>query len=285
MKEIIISIFFNIIVAVLLKFYNKSSNPKGATLIITYNYLFSALFCYLLFKPNLASLNYSSAPWIIYLAMSILMPVVFMLIAASIKYTGIARTDIAQRMSLLITVTASFIFFKESYNLHKIIGLIIGFISIIFIFYAKKGDNTFPSNKLYLLVLIFFGLGIINILYKLIAVNKEFDFTTSTLFIFLGSFVVGSCITFAQIIKYTFKDVLWGLTLGIFNFGNVYFYLKAHQVFKNNPSIVFASMNLGVILLGSLVGIIVFKEKMNSLNYVGLVMALVAIIVIALSTY
>lgn len=282
MKEIIISIFFNIVVSILLKLYNKKS--KGVSLVITYNYLFSAIFCYILFKPDLPSLNYSSAPWFIYFLMSILMPVVFLLIAESIKYTGIARTDIAQRMSLLLTVSASFLFFNESINSLKILGLLIGFISILFIFYAKKGDQTFPYNKLYLLILIFFGLGIINILYKLIAVNQNFSFTTSTFFIFIGSFIVGCIITLAQKIRFTFKEILWGIALGIFNFGNVYFYLKAHQTFKDNPSLVFASMNLGVIVLGSLVGILVFKEKMNKLNYLGLVLALAAITIISLST-
>lgn len=282
MKEIIISIFFNIVVSILLKLYNKKS--KGVSLVITYNYLFSAIFCYILFKPDLPSLNYSSAPWFIYFLMSILMPVVFLLIAESIKYTGIARTDIAQRMSLLLTVSTSFLFFNESINSLKILGLLIGFISILFIFYAKKGDQTFPYTKLYLLILIFFGLGIINILYKLIAVNQNFSFTTSTFFIFIGSFIVGCIITFEQKIRFTFKEILWGIALGIFNFGNVYFYLKAHQTFKDNPSLVFASMNLGVIVLGSLVGILVFKEKMNKLNYLGLVLALAAITIISLST-
>lgn len=282
MKEIVVSIFFNIVVSILLKLYNKHS--KGISLVITYNYLFSAILCYILFKPDLPSLNYSSAPWLIYILMSILMPIVFLLIAESIKHTGIARTDIAQRMSLLLTVSASFIFFKESFNSIKIIGLLVGFLSIVFIFYSKKGDQTFPYNKLYLLILIFFGLGIINILYKLIAVNKTFDFTTSTFFIFIGSFIVGCLITFAQKIIFSFKEILWGIALSIFNFGNVYFYLKAHQTFKDNPSIVFASMNLGVIILGSLVGIVVFKEKMNKLNYLGLILALVAITIISLST-
>jgi hypothetical protein len=35
-----------------------------------------------------------------------------------------------------------------------------------------------------------------------------------------------------------------------FNFGNILFYLKAHQAFADNPSTVFAAMNMGVIILG-----------------------------------
>jgi multidrug transporter EmrE-like cation transporter len=42
-------------------------------------------------------------------------------------------------------------------------------------------------------------------------------------------------------------------------------------------------MNMGVIILGSLVGIFLFKEKFSKLNYMGLTLALGAIIMITLS--
>jgi hypothetical protein len=45
---------------------------------------------------------------------------------------------------------------------------------------------------------------------------------------------------------------LCGGLVGAFNFGNILFYLKAHQAFADNPSTVFAAMNMGVIILGSL---------------------------------
>lgn len=39
-------------------------------------------------------------------------------------------------------------------------------------------------------------------------------------------------------------------------------------------------MNMGVIILGSLIGVFAFKEKLSKLNYSGLVLALVSIIII-----
>jgi drug/metabolite transporter (DMT)-like permease len=78
-------------------------------------------------------------------------------------------------------------------------------------------------------------------------------------------------------------NIFFGALVGAFNFGNILFYLKAHQAFADNPSTVFAAMNMGVIILGSLLGILVFKEKMSRRNYVGLALALVSIVLIALS--
>jgi drug/metabolite transporter (DMT)-like permease len=79
------------------------------------------------------------------------------------------------------------------------------------------------------------------------------------------------------------RNLIIGSLVGIFNFGNILFYLKAHKAFSQNPSTVFAGMNMGVIILGSLVGILVFKEKLTKLNYIGLILALVTIILIVFS--
>ena len=51
----------------------------------------------------------------------------------------------------------------------------------------------------------------------------------------------------------------------------------------DNPSTVFAAMNIGVIILGSLIGIFIFKEKLSKWNYAGLGFALIAIVLITLS--
>ncbi|MCY1562599.1 hypothetical protein D9M68_1000270 [compost metagenome] len=52
---------------------------------------------------------------------------------------------------------------------------------------------------------------------------------------------------------------------------------------SESPSIVFAAMNMGVIIAGSIIGIFLFKERLSKWNYLGLALALVAIILITLS--
>jgi multidrug transporter EmrE-like cation transporter len=42
-------------------------------------------------------------------------------------------------------------------------------------------------------------------------------------------------------------------------------------------------MNIGVILMGSAVGIILFKEKLSRLNYAGIVLALISILILTLA--
>jgi hypothetical protein len=56
---------------------------------------------------------------------------------------------------------------------------------------------------------------------------------------------------------------------------------KAHQAFADNPSTVFAAMNM-VLLFWEFIEFR-FKEKMSQRNYIGLAFALVSIVLIALS--
>jgi drug/metabolite transporter (DMT)-like permease len=83
--------------------------------------------------------------------------------------------------------------------------------------------------------------------------------------------------------KLKYQSILFGALVGLFNFGNILFYLKAHQSFAENPSTVFAGMNMGVIIIGSLTGIFIFKEKLSKMNFTGLFLALIAIVLIVLS--
>jgi drug/metabolite transporter (DMT)-like permease len=71
--------------------------------------------------------------------------------------------------------------------------------------------------------------------------------------------------------------------LGIANFGNILFYLKAHQAEASRPSLVFSAMNIGVIAAGSLVGLWLFNEKLSRLNKAGIVLAVISILVITYS--
>ena len=78
--------------------------------------------------------------------------------------------------------------------------------------------------------------------------------------------------------QWTKASIIGGLILGCLNFGNIYFYFRAHQAYSGNPSLVFAAMNLGVITLGTLTGTVVFREKINYINMLGIALAMIAIV-------
>ena len=68
-----------------------------------------------------------------------------------------------------------------------------------------------------------------------------------------------------------------GVLLGALNFANIYTYSRAHQSLPGNPALVFSSMNMGVIVGGTLLGAWAFREPLGRLNWLGVALALGAI--------
>ena len=94
---------------------------------------------------------------------------------------------------------------------------------------------------------------------------------------FALALLVAFAIQFARRSRFTLRSALAGVALGLCNFGNILFYLRAHRALPGQPSLVFASMNLGVVVLGALVGVLVFREALGRLATFGVLLALAAI--------
>lgn len=281
MLFLVLSIICSVTVGVLFKF-SRNYNVNNAQ-IVAANYLFALILCYLFFSPNLKEVN-TSSPWGIYMSLGILLPSVFLFLAISIKYMGIVKTDAAQRLSLFIPILAAWLIFKEDFNVFKVTALVVGFPALLLIL-SKPSKNT--KNKWIYPTVVLLGFGIIDILFKQIALFTTLPYTTSLFIVFSIALVIMLAVVGYELlfnkVRIETKNIIFGGLVGIFNFGNILFYLKAHQVFAKNPSTVFAGMNMGVIIIGSLVGIFVFKEKLTKTNYAGLFMALVAIVLIVFS--
>ncbi|WP_276362114.1 EamA/RhaT family transporter [Daejeonella sp. H1SJ63] len=278
MIYILLSVCCSVFVSVLLKLAKRYEIDNKQA--ITWNYSIAALLTWLIYKPEIPEIS------ALYVSLGVLLPSIFLVLALSVHYTGIVRTDIAQRLSLFIPVLASFILFSEIHSILKIIGILIAFAAIIFSIPWQKENKKARSSWLYPLI-VFAGMGIIDILFKQIAKTTSIPFTSSLIIVFLLAFLVSiSYLLYLYLrgrMKFSLINLICGWILGIANFGNILFYLKAHQALANSPSMVFSSMNIGVIILGSAVGVLIFKEKLSRLNYLGIVLALISITVLYFS--
>ena len=281
MLFLILSIICSVTVGVIFKVVRKYTISH--TQIVAWNYVFAGTLCYLSFSPDLNTVE-STAPWWLYITIGVLLPSIFLFLAASIKHMGIVKTDAAQRLSLFIPILAAWLLFKEEFNMLKISAFVLAIPALLLIL-TKNTENT--KNKWGYPAVVLIGFGIIDILFKQIATYTSLPYTTS-LFVILG---IAMCIMFTVVayemifkkVTLNIHNILFGGLVGIFNFGNILFYLKAHQEFSKNPSTVFAGMNMGVIIIGSLVGVLIFKEKLSKMNFIGLFLALIAIVLIVLS--
>jgi drug/metabolite transporter (DMT)-like permease len=283
MFYVFLSICCSVIVSVLLKLAKRYQIDVYQA--ITWNYSAAIFLTWVFFKPHLTSLQ--SAPIFTYLSLGVLLPVLFVVIAASVRLTGIVRTDVAQRLSLFIPVLAAFLLFGETLNGIKITGISIGIIAMICLipWKQKTAVRRRSTNSWFYLLLIFIGMGVIDVLLKQIAKFTDVPFTTSLFIVFILAFIVSIIgliyLVSTKKMRFSWPHILIGWVLGTANFGNILFNIKAHQALSNQPSTVFSTMNIGVIVAGALVGLLIFREKLSRLNLAGIVLAIIAIVIIS----
>jgi drug/metabolite transporter (DMT)-like permease len=283
MIYVLLSVVCSVLVSVLLKLARRFDIDVGQA--IAWNYLVAGALTALLLQPSLASLREPGAPWLARAALGILLPTIFLALAASVRHAGIVRSDAAQRLSLLLSLLAAFVLFGERLTAFKGFGIALGLLALPCMVW-RSGQHVAErgvAGWLYPL-LVFAGFGAIDILFKRVA-QAGVPLGASL----QAMFALALIIAFAMQLwrrahrstRFTARSAVAGLLLGLANFGNILFYLRGHRALPQHPSLVFASMNIGVVALGAVVGLLLFRERLSWLNLAGVALALLAIGVIA----
>lgn len=280
MIYVFIAIFCSVVVSINLKLLKRYYT--SAFQAIVFNYPTAVILSFLLFKPSL-EINLGADKWLLYILISFLMLSIFYFISKSIATSGIVLTAIAQRLSLIIPVAAAFLLFGESWNALKVSGLLIGFAAI----YASRPQGNVNSRNIavWYPLIVFTGTGVLDVFFNLLTKFAGISFTTSLFWIFLITTFMGlSTLSYLIITKkkeFQLRAMFAGIVLGVFNFSSLYFYIKALSIETTRPSVIFSSLDIGVIALGCMVGLLLFKEKLSRLNKIGLVLAIIAICVLS----
>lgn len=281
MLELILAILCSVTVGVLI----KVARQKGIAIdqSIAVNYLVAISLTFALLKPDfngqsIMEIVQTNPSSYIFFALGFLLPSVFLIQAKALEYAGIIRTDAAQRLSLFLPILAAFTLFGEAVTSNKLVALVLAFIALgCLLWRSQQGMEKGGMIAVISLALVWVGYGVNDILFKQMAkTGSAFPLTL------VISFIFAACLMFIYLLlkrtQWHIPSVAVGLLLGTLNFGNILFYIKAHQVMKDDPTLVFTGMNLGVICLGTLIGALIFKEKINKINYTGVVVAIVAIV-------
>lgn len=272
MIYLLLAVCANVLVSVVLKL----SKTIKAEVIVLFNYASAAFLTFFIFSPNLANFNSIKFPYL-FLILGILLPTGFIIMARAVKKAGIVRADSAARLSLFLPIVASFLFLGDRLNLGLFVAIIVAFIAIYCLVYKKDSSS---GGGVYL-VLVWLVYGTCDILFKLMA-KQGSEFSVTLFITFVLAFILLFLYLKFRAVKFEIEAILTGLFLGVLNFLNIIFYIKAHQILKDNPSLVFTAMNIGVICVSLLVGVVVFKEKLNRLNLAGLGLGILAIFLLVI---
>ena len=279
MYTLITSIACSVAVSILLKVARQQRIDIDQAIAV--NYAVAASLCLFVLQPDPASLLNPSTPWWILIALGVLLPTIFLTMAGAVRHAGIVLSDAAQRLSLFIPLIAAFLLFGEELSGSKLTGIALALVALVCLLLrprARDGSGDTAKAVFYMLA-VWLGYGTIDILFKQLAKSGA-AFSSSL----LTSFTLAGVLIFAYLIirrsVWTRRNVVAGLILGLLNFSNIYFYIRAHQTFPENPTLVFSAMNIGVISLGTLVGAGFFKEKLSLVNMLGIALAIGAIVIL-----
>lgn len=227
--------------------------------------------------------------------MSIIMGVLFIsvfnLIGISSVLVGATITQTANKLSLAIPVVVAFFLYNESITFLKFAGIIFALIAVVLSTFKKSAGEKkkIPLWEFSLPIILFISSGVIDSLTKYVQKNYLHSEEISKSYIisgFLIAAIIGTIVlSFLYITKkkkFEPKNLLAGIILGVPNYFSIYYLIKALQNPTLNSSATIPINNIGVLFLVSIFGIFVFKEKLNKLNYLGLGLTLLAIILIFL---
>lgn len=206
--------------------------------------------------------------------------------AATSQKLGVSVASVATKMSLTIPVLFGVFFYREVLSILEILGIILALLAVYF---TSLKENKIKAEKwaFALPVLVFLGSGIIDTSIKYFQdahmPEEEYALFSATVFAsagIFGLFFIGYKST-QQRLKINFKNIIGGICLGVPNYFSIYFLLKALQHPTWNSASVFTINNVAIVMFSTLLGILLFKERLSIKNWFGIGLAIFSIILVA----
>lgn len=280
MSNIIYTILLFNVLIIVFKMFEKYNVDNLQALII--NYITAGVCSYLFLEQEISLDIVLNSDWIYHaIIIGTLFIIVFNFYAYGIQKVGIAVTTVANKMSLIIPVCAALILYPEE-NTFTLLKGIAFFLALtgIYLSSTKGGKLSFDKKYLWLIILVFVGQGISDSIFNDFAQKfpNEGNYLFFMVLFFMAS-ISGILILSGRSIKtrspLQLKSIFWGVIFGIPNFFSLVFLLKA--LGSISSSIVFPIVGMGVVISSSLIGLLLFQEKLTRSNWIGILLSICAI--------
>ena len=207
----------------------------------------------------------------------------YLLMTASTQRSGVTVTSLSSKLSVVLPILAGVVMLGERLNFVASTGIVLALVALVLVLGGRGGSNEKHNKNWLLPVCIFFGTGTGDILMKITEQrNAGDDLGFMIAFIYFVALVFGIIIVIWDISrgksKWQWKSALGGIGLGVINFFSTSSVYHAMRSFDN--VVLFPIYNIGVVSLTAIIGWLVFKEKLTLKNYIGLIIAVIAVILI-----
>jgi len=272
--------FCSIAIALILK---VNEGRGGARILIAgANYLVASAISFFMLgmhvgRPGLGTLALGGAAGIVYV-------LGFLLLMALIARAPLAVPVTVARLSVALPVAVSILLWGENPGLFQWLGIGLGLIAVV-LFGLSLSDSTHISRAAerfgLLVVSLFIVLGLGDVILKAFRETApDFDRIAFTWILFTVAAVFTWLYIGLRRIRFDARTFALGLALGVPNLFSTVFTLQA---LRSVPaSVAFPFINLTVIAGSTLLGLVVWKERLQGMRLAGLVVAAAAIALLSL---
>lgn len=200
----------------------------------------------------------------------------FMMLQWNIRKNGVVLPATFMRLGVIVPTVLAVVLFGETPRPLQIAGVILALIAIVIIQYNKNGEKSKAAGGLILLLLC--G-GITDTTAKVYDQwgNKSLE-SHYLLFIFIIALILCVGVVFWKKQSVTWADALFGLLIGIPNYFSARFLLLS---LGSVPAVVaYPTYSVGTIVMVTLAGVLVFREKLNRQRIIALAIILCALVLL-----
>ncbi len=225
----------------------------------------------------------------------------FYAVGMTVLFFGLTVASVLQKMSLVISVPYAIIAFSEPATILKISGVLLALGAVVLSNWPSGSiqkiepglDNIKKQSSAFLYwffpVFAFLASGGIECGLQFVqnsildsGGNDSAEFSSG---IFASAGILGSLVIMYQAVrgkaKFAWKNLIAGILLGVPNYFSIFFLLKSFDVL-GDKSVVLPVNNISIVAVSALLGVLLFKEKLSKINWLGVGLAVLAILLIAL---
>lgn len=222
-------------------------------------------------------------------ALGVLFIVVFNLMALTTQRSGLSVVSVATKMSVVIPILFGVFYYKEALGMYKVIGILCALVAVYLASVKAKDGISVKKENLIFPILVFLGSGAIDTSLKFIegAYVNDSDVPIFSATIFGAAACIGLLVIGYQVVTKTFefqlKNILAGIGLGIPNYFSIYMLVKALRQPQFDSSTLFTVNNVAIVMVSTLLGILLFKEKLLPKNWIGIGLAVLSILLVTMA--
>lgn len=189
---------------------------------------------------------------------------------------GIVLSSVFMKLGLLVPFVASVLFFHESPTLSQIAGFCIAVFAIVLI--NLKKDDTGKGFGFGLIVMLLLSGGA-DVMAKVFdAIGAQNLSSLYLFYTFFTAFVLCVALVIHKKERPGYRELLYGTLIGVPNFFSAKFLLGA--LTKLPAVVVYPSFSVGTMLIVTMTGVVVFRERLSKVQWIALGVIIVALVLL-----